>query len=312
MEQLVSVIVPVYNIEEYLDECIESIVLQTYKNLEIVLIDDGSTDLSGKKCDEWKARDKRIMVIHQENKGLSAARNKGIAISRGEWIVFVDSDDIVSLDYVAYLYMLAKTYKVQIVQCERGDLQGDNERENVIDKKMSSRDFLLSFFYQTTAWGKIYKKILFEKERYPVGKIHEDMAVTYKLVYMAQNIVYTSKILYFVRQRTGSITRKEKFYKERLDILQFYKEQTKFYEERNEKKLVNRAYREYAYALLENYNKTKKSLKNKKIESEIREEYRKICLQVVSKDDVISYKTRVFLILCFFVPELWKIVMKND
>lgn len=310
LENLVSVVVPVYNTEEYLESCIESIVLQTYKNIEIILIDDGSTDMSGEKCNEWKARDERILVIHQENKGLSAARNKGIEISSGDWIVFVDSDDVVSLDYVTYLYELAIKYEVSIAQCARGDLQENLKECDTIERKVSSSEFLLSLYYQTTAWGKIYKKILFEKERYPVGMIHEDMAITYKLVYNAQDIVFTSKVLYFVRKRPGSITRKEKFYKERLVVLQFLREQIEFFEEKNENELVKKGYRNYAYALLENYNNTKKVIKDKEIELKIKKEYQRICYRVVKGDDIISLKVRILLLLCFIFPELWQLLLK--
>ena len=311
MEQLVSVIVPVYNVEEYLDECIESIVLQTYKNLEIILVDDGSTDQSGKKCDEWKAGDERILVIHQENKGLSAARNRGIEISSGEWIVFVDSDDVVSLDYVTYLYELVQRYEVPVAQCARGDLQQSIKKRDAIEKKVSSDEFLLSLYYQTTAWGKIYKRFLFEKERYPVGMIHEDMAITYRLIYNARNIVFTNKVLYFVRERPGSITRKEKFYKERLVVLQFLREQIEFFEEKKEDELVKKGYRNYAYALLENYNNTKKALRDKEIELEIKKEYDRICFRVIKEDDNISLKTRILLLLCYIFPELWQLLMKE-
>lgn len=311
VEQLVSVIVPVYNVEEYLDECVESIVLQTYKTLEIILVDDGSTDRSGKKCDEWREKDERITVIHQKNMGLSAARNSGIDKCLGEWITFIDSDDAVSLDYVAYLYGLVQKYEVIVAQCDRGDLQENKERNDIFEKKINSCEFLLSSYYQTTAWGKIYKKELFEKERYPVGMVHEDMAVTYKLVYCARNVGVTNKILYYVRQRTGSITRKEKFYKERLVVLQFLREQIEFFEEKKENELVKKGYRNYAYALLENYNKTKKAIKDKETELKIKKEYQRICYRVIKEDDIISLKTRILLAFCFMIPELWEIVMKE-
>ena len=311
MKQLVSIIVPVYNTEQYLDDCIKSIIFQTYKNIEIILIDDGSTDMSGEKCDEWKARDERILVIHQENKGLSAARNKGIEISGGDWIVFIDSDDVVGLDYVACLYELTQKYEVSIAQCGRGDIQGNIREYAVAEKKISSSEFLLSSYYQTTAWGKIYKRILFEKERYPAGMIHEDMAVTYKLVYEAKNVAFTNKVLYFVRQRPGSITRKERFYKERLVVLQFLKEQIEFFEEKEENELVKKGYRNYAIALLENYNKTKREIKDKEIKSKIKKEYQRICYRVIREDDIISLKTRILLLLCFMFPELWQLLMKE-
>lgn len=312
MMPLISVVVPVYNVEECLDACVESIVSQSYKNLEIILINDGSTDFSGVKCDRWRENDKRIIVIHQKNMGLSGARNSGIDRCTGEWITFIDSDDVVDLDYVAHLYGLTEKYKVLIAQCANGDLQERTELiVDVIDREIKSSEFLLSFHYQTTAWGKIYKKELFREVRYPVGMIHEDMAVTYKLVYAAQNIAFTNEILYFVRQRAGSITRKEKFYKERLIVLQFYKEQIEFYEVKNEEKLIKKGYREYAYSLLNNYDKVKNELKDKETALKIKKEYQRICIQVIKNDEVISIKTRVLLAMCFVMPELWQFIIKE-
>lgn len=312
MDDLISVIVPVYNTAEYLDACIESIVFQTYKNLEIILIDDGSTDLSGEKCDEWKGRDKRIVVVHQRNKGLSEARNTGIDKCNGRWLTFIDSDDVISSEYVRHLYEIAKEYNVMTVQCERGDLQkGSGDLIDIAVKKMRSNEFLLSRQYQTTAWGKLYNRELFEKIRYPVGKIHEDLAITYKVIYAAKNIVYTNEILYFVREREGSITRRKRFYKERLDVLQFYKEQIEFYEEKREEDLVKKACREYAYALLVNYSKTKNELRDKINAKKIKKEYCRICWRVIKEDNIISKQTRILLAMCSITPGLWMLLERK-
>ena len=137
------------------------------------------------------------------------------------------------------------------------------------------------------------------------------MAVTYKLVYEAKNVAFTNKVLYFVRQRPGSITRKERFYKERLVVLQFLKEQIEFFEEKEENELVKKGYRNYAIALLENYNKTKREIKDKEIKSKIKKEYQRICYRVIREDDIISLKTRILLLLCFMFPELWQLLMKE-
>ena len=155
MEQLVSVIVPVYNTEEYLDECIESIVFQTYKNLQIILIDDGSTDLSGKICDKWKELDKRIMVIHQKNIGVSGVRNVGLRESTGQWIAFVDSDDSVKNNYIEKLLDLSKRWKTDISCCLSNvsvELYAEGR-----EKYMGSKVFLMSKYCRTTVWSYIYK-----------------------------------------------------------------------------------------------------------------------------------------------------------
>lgn len=307
MKELVSVIIPVYNIEQYVDECIYSIVNQSYPELEILIIDDGSTDSSGNRCDKWAKKDLRIKVIHQKNQGLSGARNVGINVCRGEWITFVDSDDVVSKDYVKILLELAKKYKTAISQCYFADICDMEEtEENIEEGVLESVQFLLSEKYQTMAWGKIYKREVFEKERYPYGKIHEDVGVTYRVVYDAMRVSFTTQKLYFCHpERTDSINSSGRFYRERLVILQFLKEQILFYESKKEEKLIEKGYRDYAYMLLTDYSKTRKVLGDREIANKIKKEYQKICFYVVKRDENISLKTKILLILCFFCPELW-------
>ncbi len=313
MDKLVSVIVPVYNVEEYIDACIYSIVIQSYHNLEILVVDDGSTDSCGIRCDSWAKRDSRVKVIHQKNQGLSGARNAAINMCEGEWITFIDSDDFVQRDYIKTLLELAEHYKVKISQCSYTEVEYQKvEEENTEEGVLDSARFLLSSKYRTMAWGKIYKKEVFETVRFPYGKIHEDMALTYRLVYEAGRIAYTTKKLYFYRtSRSGSIISSGRFYREKLIVLQFLKEQATFYEEKKELDLMKKAYRDYAYTLLENYNKTKKFLKDKEMESKIKKEYQRICFRVVREDNVISLKTKILLMSCFAMPELWQILMKE-
>lgn len=303
---LVSVIVPVYNVENYMDKCLRSICGQTYQNLEILVVDDGSTDLSGKKCDEWSKKDSRIKVKHQENQGLSAARNTAIDVCSGEWITFVDSDDEVDEKYVEILLGLTEKYNVSISQCLSKDIKLPvRTQEKMESGVMDSRDFLLSDHYRTMAWGKIYKREIFTKARYPYGKIHEDVALTYRLVYESERVAYTNQILYFCNGRPNSINSSGKFYKERLAILQFYKEQVEYYREKKENTLEKATLRSYAYALLTNYYKTRKILKEKKIASRIKAEYREIW-KSVKKDSGISLKSRGLLAACYVFPSLWE------
>lgn len=306
MSDLVSVIVPVYNVEQYLDMCLESIVNQTYQNLEIIVVDDGSTDKSGMKCDEWAKRDPRIRVIHQENRGLSGARNTALDICRGSWIVFVDSDDSVDKKYVEVLYGLTQKYRVKLAQCENDVVNSlaANGRDNAADGVMNSVEFLLSRQYQMMAWAKIYARELFEKERYPLGKIHEDVALTYKLIYSAGKVAYTNEILYRYSTRTDSINARERFYLRRLDILQFRKEQLIFFRDRKEQKLADKALRAYAYELLVCYEKTVRILKRPDIAKRIQKEYQQIWKEL-KFDREISGKTKVLLGICCYVPTLW-------
>lgn len=313
MRELVSVIVPVYNVEEYVDECIYSIVSQSYSDLEILIVDDGSMDSSGKICDKWGERDSRIKVIHQQNQGLSGARNAAIDICTGEWITFVDSDDVIGQDYVKILLELAKKYKVKISQCLSEKIQYIGVEETDTEETViGSVQFLLSDKYQTMAWGKIYKKELFETIRYPYGKIHEDVAVTYRLVYETGYVAYTTRKLYFNHPpRPNSINASGRFYREKLVILQFLKEQIEFYKEKQEEELTQKGYRDYAYALLENYNKTKNILGDKITALKIKGEYQKICIQIIREDETISLKTKILLTMCFVAPGLWKVIVKE-
>lgn len=313
MEALVSVIVPVYNVEQYVDECIDSIVRQSYRNLEILVVNDGSTDSCGMRCDKWAEKDSRIRVIHQRNQGLSAARNVAIDMCRGEWITFVDSDDVIGKDYVKILLGIANEYKVSISQCLSAPIKYvKTEERNIEQGVMESSRFLLSEQYRTMAWGKIYRREVFATSRYPYGKIHEDVALTYRLVYESECIAYTTKKLYFFHPpRPESINGSGRFYREKLVVLQFLKEQIAFYEERKEEELIKKAYRDYAYALLGNYGKTKKILKDKETALKIIKEYREIYFYAIKKDRVISSKTKVLLAICSVIPWVWQLFVKE-
>lgn len=208
---LVSMVVPVYNVEEYLEECFDSIITQTYKNIEIFLINDGSTDNSGKIASKLAQNDSRVTVIHKENGGLSDARNAGMKIARGEYITFIDSDDYVDKNFVKNLVRLAEETDADIVQCNnsrRSDQLGDGSAKYV---SMSGKDAFIELMkFKTvspTAWGKLYRMVLFSNNDlvFPVGRLHEDTAVLYKLVYLANRVVCSDLVLYYYRMNSVSI-----------------------------------------------------------------------------------------------------------
>ena len=210
---IISIIVPCYNVEQYLSRCIESIQVQSYKNLEIILVEDGSPDQCGVICDEYAQKDNRIKVIHKQNGGLSDARNVAIDQATGEWISFVDSDDYIAPDYIATLYRLAvendcKCSAVQPVAFLDGEqpIPGKNDSCEV----MSSTDAIAAMFYQTrldtSAWNKLYHHSLFETGiRYPKGYLFEDNPTTYRLFALCEKIAVSKKQLYYYRLREGSI-----------------------------------------------------------------------------------------------------------
>lgn len=215
MEELISVIVPVYNVEKYLNKCIDSIINQTYKNLEIILVDDGSTDNSGKICDEYAKKDNRIIVIHKENGGLSNARNAGIKNSQGLYTSFVDSDDYILPNMIDRLYKIMIQNQADISICNftrsKEEMKEETTKKICIEK-YSQEDYLKKYFkikYQGCeyyAWNKLYKRELITPDQYPQGLTSEDVLGTYKAILKAKKIVKTNEVLYVYRINEESIT----------------------------------------------------------------------------------------------------------
>lgn len=213
---LISVIVPVYNVEKYLSRCIESIMNQTYFQLEIILVNDGSSDSSGRLCDSYKQQDARIIVVHKNNGGLSDARNSGIDIARGNYILFVDSDDYIATNCVERLHNLIREYKADIAMCGHKNFYdevdiGLQEAEEIVE--YTNMEALTEMLYQKnvyqSAWGKIYKAELFSKIRYPVGYLYEDLLCTYSLFLESKTIVQNKSQLYYYFQRSDSIMKRK-------------------------------------------------------------------------------------------------------
>ncbi len=232
-EPLISVIVPIYNVEKYLDRCIESIVNQTYENLEIILVDDGSPDKSPKMCDEWAKKDKRIKVIHKENGGLSDARNSGIDIAKGEYLTFIDSDDYVEKDYVEFLYknLIDNNADIsmgkQYVRYPDKTLNTGSEEIYIVNPHDCFDKLLYSEDFDVSAWAKLYKKELFKEVRYPVGRLFEDSATTYKLIDKSKIVVLNSKPIYNYIIREDSITTKG-FNEKKMELITSTKEMCEY------------------------------------------------------------------------------------
>ena len=214
MSELISVIVPVYNVEQYLEKCVQSIQTQTYSNLEILLVDDGATDSSGRLCDELATTDERITVIHKENGGLSSARNEGQKNAKGEYILFVDSDDYIHEEMIESLYqqLIAENADVsscnvmnvyttnQTPQCDREDLY------LVLNQEEFLREYLIGQKVPGTICNKLIRKEIADKIEFPVGKIYEDAFYHYQLVQIAKKYVVNTKPYYYYYHRQQSIT----------------------------------------------------------------------------------------------------------
>lgn len=227
MDPLVSVVIPVYNVEPYLHECVTSVVEQTYTNIEIILVDDGSTDSSGTLCDEFALSDSRICVFHKKNGGLSDARNYGIRRSHGSLISFIDSDDYVSPDYIMHLYQALVRGKTDIAATSicifrEGEPLKEHKRDtaefHVYDACEALEDMLYMRHLEPNAFPKIYKKELFDTIQYPVGKLYEDIATTTKLIDKAGKIAYLDEKDYYYRIRPNSI-QTASFNPKKLDLL---------------------------------------------------------------------------------------------
>lgn len=225
---MISVIVPVYNVEKYLNRCINSILAQTYQDYELILIDDGSTDYSGEICDFFQAKDDRIKVIHQPNNGLSFARNVGIEYSCGEYITFIDSDDYVAESYLEILLKLLEGNDSDISCCEY--LRTGKEcikNIKLTDEFIILRENdILTFYLKkdlVSACAKLYRKYLFQNIRFPIGKINEDISTIFKVFLEAKSVSYSNNKLYFYYKNSESIT-KRKFTKNNINLVEAWKE----------------------------------------------------------------------------------------
>lgn len=239
----ISVIVPVFNVEKYIEKCVYSIINQTYKNLEILLIDDGSTDDSGNICDSLVKLDKRIIVIHKKNGGLSDARNCGLDNATGEYISFVDSDDYIHEEYNQKLFSVLVENDADIVQCmyQKVDELGNelikyNYNGSVIVKDRNSALNGLYYGedadYYTVVWNKLYRAKVIKNIRFPIGKIHEDVFTTYLFFYNCNKVAFIKEPMYYYLQRADSIMG-SKFNRKRLDGIEAYTEQIDFYDLHN-------------------------------------------------------------------------------
>ena len=261
----VSVIVPIYNVEKYLEECINSIINQSIKDIEIILVNDGSTDNSVNILRKF-TYDKRIKIINKVNEGLSSARNVGLLNATAKYVIFVDSDDIINVKMIEKLYNTAIEYECDIVQCfyERFDnIENLNNKQNEDNKIENSLEILDNLQYlnrlydcnyinTVVTWNKIYKKELFEDIKFPFGKLHEDEFVTYKLIYNSKKIGVINEKLYYYRTNQNSIVRRG-YNVKRLDALVAFEERIDFFNEKHLWKLKKLTIEKYLQNILSSY-----------------------------------------------------------
>ena len=244
----ISVIVPVYKVEKYLHECVDSILAQTFRDFELILVDDGSPDNCGAICDEYAAKDSRIRVIHQENQGLSGARNSGIDIARGEYITFVDSDDRIDRRYLEILIAAVKD-GADVTVCRHREFSDEDhltQWEGECPFHCFDPEAALIKLYEgsaqvpVNAWGKLFRRKLIGDSRFPVGRLHEDQAFTPCILYRAEKIVSCDAVLYHYRVNPQSITRNT-FSVRRYDDLWAIENCIRFFCERGEREILEAA-----------------------------------------------------------------------
>ena len=258
----ITVVLPVYNVVDYLEECIKSVLKQTYVNFELILVDDGSSDGSELICDKYKEMDCRIIVIHQKNGGLSAARNTGISYASGKFITFIDSDDYIAPEYIEKLYEAIIKYDADISMCdfqkvpensklsERTILFGKMIKELVLNKEETIKEVYRDTNHgiDFVAWAKMYRLDLFKTNNiyFPVGKLHEDTFTTYKLIFCCDRIIYVDAPMYYYIIRKGSITTSD-FSVKRLDMIEATREEYKFFEKKGNYELMEIAFFDYLH-----------------------------------------------------------------
>jgi len=266
---LVSIIIPVYNTMDYLDRCIDSALNQTHQNTQIILVNDGSTDGSGDRCDEYAAREPRVEVIHQENGGQSAARNTGLDYAKGQWITFLDSDDYISGYFIEYNLAACLQHDADIaISGYLVDYEGDLEEDSFTGtnqiERFNTREAVIHHFGKRGALfnvvcSKLYRASIWNDLRFPVGLIWEDLFVSHRMFYNAGTVVVLDANLYAYYMAPGSTMRKP-FSLKRLDALEAWKEGVSFFEQVGERDFSDIARRILCNRLFDAYGICKKQL----------------------------------------------------
>ena len=310
-KELVSVIVPIYNVKKYLERCINSILCQSYENLEIILVDDGSDDGSELICDSFANKDKRVHVVHQKNGGVACARNTGLDNCKGEFVCFVDSDDYIHPDFILYLYTKLKENDCDICMCyhvvtDEWDYKGSINWEAAVE--VYDRQEIFDRFYTDMhgsiimLWNKMIRRECIADIRFDDGFIHEDEGTTFKFLYNARKIAFSGEVLYFYYSRDESITGVP-YDRKRLDILKAYDNRLAFYKQNAEMALYERECQYYLSEILANYYKVHQFLKDNAILQQLRQKYGEIYKEADRSGW--SFSRRVLYFLCYFDPLLY-------
>ena len=312
-KDLISIIVPVYNVEKYLERCVDSIISQTYKDIEIILVDDGSTDNSGKMCDELTKKDNRIRVFHKKNGGLSDARNYGIDKAKGKYIGFVDSDDFVSEDMCEILYNDIISTNADVAMCNLVDCYGSIPKINntkvqrcLFTPEDAIKCVMMGEKVKISTAAKLYKSKIFNYIKFEKGKTYEDAIIMVELLDRCKKISYNSSQVYYYVHRENSITTK-KFNDSNYDVLYAYEKNYKIIAEKYPN-ILNIAHTRLCWArfiILE-----KMTLSNCALDKDIMINLKKNFFSVMRCNYLIGKFKKISLLFLLFNKKLYKWFVK--
>lgn len=273
---MINLIVPVYNVENYLPRCVDSILAQTFTDFELILIDDGSQDNSGKICDEYATKDNRVIVYHQENRGQAAARNFALDVVKGEYIAFADSDDYLHPKMLETLFEVLNKSEADISVCSHKKGNEDNYLWPKLNNNFSvynGKEFLIHCYNDKVEkcwvmWDKLYRRSCFDNIRFPVGRICEDNAIIYKILYN-HKIADVDSVLYYYYQHSNG-TMKSSFDKKYMDWFLVLEEMIEYYSEKNEAELLEYSEKRYLFEVYAKYNESKDRILKNKLKKQLR------------------------------------------
>ena len=300
MNDLISIIIPAYNVEKYLDRCLNSVVSQTYKNIEIILVDDGSANPCALLCDDWAKKDQRIKAFHKKNGGLSDARNYGVKKATGEYVFFVDSDDCISFETIETLYKAIKDNDAEIACCNYVIFSND-EPEYTEDKtflvaengQKACETMMCKKAFMITAWANLIKKQIVVDNPFPLNRYQEDEAITYKYYYQSKKTVVLDRKLYgYFRNENGIMKSPDNRKKNTLDLLLALEEQLEFFKSRKEEKLYRLVYTRYTRCFAEAYYQNYIVVDKK----EAKQVFKK---DIKNKNERFLYKVFLIMVLLF-------------
>ena len=312
----ISIIVPVYNVEEYLSNCVESLLNQTFKDFELILVNDGSTDNSLEICKKYKNIDNRIRIVDKNNGGLSSARNAGLDVAKGDYIGFIDSDDYVHPKMYEILYKKIVENNAEISLCNFKKVHNydkellktnENLEQKILTEFMSKIEALEKMDEENgvvliVAWNKLYKRDLFRNLRYRHGAIHEDEFIVHRILYDAKKVIYVKEPLYFYMQRDGSIMNNITKIT-RVDYLLALSDRIKFFNEKGLKHLQYKYEKTYLYEIFRAYPNFERK-KNYRKKLLLRLDFLKL-INILKKNPYYSFKEKIVWIIFCLAPNLY-------